>query len=77
MVISKAREYDRAVRLCLLEIIGVCLRAGRTDDAITFGMESARLKKRIATHDYRKEDTDYALTDRLNYRWNQISKGII
>ena len=75
MVISHGREYDRKIRTNLLEIISVCLRKGDIENAKWFGEQSALLKKRIATYDYRYEDAERALADSLDYRWKQLMSG--
>lgn len=68
-MVSPAREYDRKIRQNVLEVLQVCLRLGDVENAKLYGAESARLKKRIETYDYRAEDAQYALVAAMDKRW--------
>lgn len=58
-MVSPSREYDREVRTLFMECMAIALRTGFTEDAKVIGATSSMLKKRIETHDYKKEDESY------------------
>lgn len=47
----------------MLECTAICLRNGLTEQARSIGESSAKLKTRIDTHDYSKEDKWHRITN--------------
>jgi hypothetical protein len=68
MVVSKGREYDRAIRLDILRIMQSAIRMGKTDWAKELGEFSRKLSERIKNHDYKKEDAEYQLVSEIDAR---------
>lgn len=56
MIASPTRIEDMKARRDMLECMGICLRLGLTKTAKEIGQASSTLKRRIDTHDYRRED---------------------
>lgn len=74
MVVSHGREYDRAVRKSILEIIQICILQGKMEEAKKFGFESARLKKKIETFDYSKQDKEEMELYTNTKKWEKIMR---
>lgn len=75
MIASKAQQLDRKIRGDVLQCAVTALRmyqkTGKESwkqSADEFIAEAERLKLRIATHDYRAEDAEYALVEALDKR---------
>lgn len=56
MLYSLAKREDLHGRSFMLECMEILLRLGRTEDAKAIGVSSAKLKQRLDTHDYSKEE---------------------
>lgn len=64
--LSRGQEYDRNIRILLMEHMGVAMRMYvRTKEekylecAKEFGAQAKILSERIKTHDYSKEDAEW------------------
>jgi hypothetical protein len=56
MICSPSRLEDQRIRMMMLEVMEISLRHGDVDNARSIGESSAKLKRRIDTHDYKVED---------------------
>lgn len=74
MMISHAREYDRAIRKNILEIMQVCVKLGKMEDAKAFGLESKLLKEKIETHDYTRKDQEEMELYTRDRKWEKVMR---
>lgn len=79
MIISKARENDREVRLNLLKTMKICLSRYMTtqdeawkEKARWYGKQSAKLAERIKSHDYTEEDAMIKRVDNFHKQFTNL-----
>lgn len=64
-IISYNKEKDREMRLLTLEAMDIALQKGDVERAKELGLTAKRLKERIETHDYTKDDEQTERIDSL------------
>lgn len=77
--ISYGREFDRKVRVCVLETMGAALRTyGRTKDnqwleeGKALGAEARRLAEKMEKFDYSEVDKEHEFVEDLHEKWEEL-----
>lgn len=77
MIVSKAKLQDKKLLVNLMDLYS--FHAGRSQaEFVNFYQNQIdQLQHRINTHDYKKEDEEWAIVDKLDKDWKKLQNGKI